>query len=179
MKTANCQAPVSCCNTVAVLGGVAGSDFAALDALAVKLICLDSAFTAPLWQMGRLLGERIASDREAPLVSLDAALSALIPACGLDGVVSSHFSARSAEGARLQIAGCAEALSWPVPQVGRTVCSFDAGLFEGFLCAATGETWSVEETACLGLGNPACEFIIHRATALGGDEYKGMPHGRS
>ncbi len=63
MKTASCQ-PVSGCNNVSALGGVDGSDFAALDALAVKLICLDSGFTAPLRQMGRVIGERIAGERD-------------------------------------------------------------------------------------------------------------------
>ncbi len=111
-------------------------------------------------------------------MSLETALSVLISACGLDSVIESRFLQRNADGARLQITGCSEALGWPVANMGRTVCGFDAGLFEGFLCQATGEAWSVEEMACLGLGNPACEFVIHRAAALGGGEWEGVPHGR-
>src|SRR5215471_11916267 len=132
MNSGNCH-PVSCCTTASALGGVEGADFAALDALAVKLICLDDRFSAPLRQMGRILGERVAAQREGRPVSLETALSVLISSCGLEGVIEARFSERNAEGGRLHIAGCAEALGWPIPHVGRTVCSFDAGLFEGFL----------------------------------------------
>ncbi len=38
------------------LGGIAASDFNALDRLAVKLIGLDIAFAAPVREMGRVIG---------------------------------------------------------------------------------------------------------------------------
>jgi predicted hydrocarbon binding protein len=60
--------------------------------------------------------------------------------------------------------------------MGRTVCGFDAGLFEGFLRGVTGDqALSVEEAACLGMGHAYCEFAIHRQQALG--EREGESHG--
>ena len=96
MKGQSCQS-VSCCGNVAWLGGFAAPDFAALDELAVKLICLDSGFAAPLRQMGRVLGERIAREQGESALTLDAALSALISACGLEGVIESRFLRRNAD----------------------------------------------------------------------------------
>ena len=160
----------------ALLGGVAVPDFAALDELAVKLICLDGGFAAPLRQMGRVLGERIGSQQGESPLGFEEALSGMISACGMAGVIESRFLHRNADGARLQITGCCEALGWQVPQVERTVCGFDAGLFEGFLRGITGsEAWKVEETACLGLGHPSCEFVIHREQS---GECEGVPLGR-
>lgn len=156
------------------LGGVAVPDFAALDKLAVKLICLDSGFAAPLRQMGRVLGERIAREQADGRLTFNTALSAMMSGCGLACVIESRLLHRSADGARLQITGCSEALGWPVPQVERTVCGFDAGLFEGFLSGATGEGWKVEETACLGRGHSSCEFVIRREP--GGEAERGQ-HG--
>lgn len=156
--------PIACCASVPL--GVMADDFAALDELAVKLICLDRSFAAPLRQMGRIIGERIAG-KKGERMGLDAALSALIPACGLESVIESRFLHRNADGARLELTGCAEALGWQVPNVERTVCGFDAGLFEGFLHGATGdESLKVEETACLGFGHPSCEFLINRERGL-------------
>ena len=59
MSSQGCPS-VSCCGNVSWLGGIAAGDFAVLDRLAVKLIGLDSAFAAPLREMGRVVGERIA-----------------------------------------------------------------------------------------------------------------------
>lgn len=172
MKRQGCRV-VPCGSNAVWLGGVTASDFAALDELAVKLICLDSRFVAPLRQMGRTLGERIASEQGESPLAFEAALSSMISACGLGGVIESRFLHRSADGARLQITGCAEALGWQVPPVARTVCGFDAGLFEGFLSGVAGAAWRVEEVACLGLGHPSCEFVIYR-----GDTWEGVRHGR-
>ena len=175
MNTQGCRT-VACGSNVAWLGGVALPDFGALDELAVKLICLDGRFAAPLQQMGRVLGERIASQQDESPLTLEAALSSMISACGMAGVIESRFLDRNAYGARLQITGCCEALGWQVPQVERTVCGFDAGLFEGFLRGVTGDgAWKVEETACLGMGHPSCEFVIHRER---GSESEGVQRGR-
>lgn len=155
----------SCCNSDVSVGGLDANDFGTLDKLAVKLTCLDGRFSAPLYELGRVVGSRIAEQQEAPL-SFAAALSSLIPACGLDGVVESSFLQTDDDSARLQITGCAEVLGWQIPNLGRAVCSFDAGLFEGYLCGVTREkTWGVQEISCLGLGNPSCEFLIQRGDA--------------
>lgn len=162
------------------MGGVPAGDFGALDQLAVRLICLDDSFDAPLREMGRVIGERIAKERtareridaeqnERPIY-LEEALSTLISACGLEGVIDSRLVHRNSEEALLQITGCAEVLDEQVPNVGRAVCGFDAGLFEGFLRGVTGEeTLNVEEVTCLGLGHSCCEFRIQR---------RQLPNGR-
>lgn len=175
MKEQACKS-VSCCASVPWLGGIAAADFGVLDQMAVKLVCLDSEFAGPFRQIGRVVGERVAAEQGATPVPFDTALSALIPACGLAGVIDAQFLQRNAEGALLRITGCAAVLGWPIPNVERTVCGFDAGLFEGFLCGVTGDAWRVEETACLGFGKASCEFMIHRHNTLG--EWEGVTHGR-
>jgi SAM-dependent methyltransferase len=168
---------ISSCSSRSWLGGIAAGDFAALDRLAVKLIGLDSGFAAPLREIGRIIGERIAVERDEKPVGLEVALSALISACGLEGVVESRVLQRDDEGALLQITGCAAVLGGRVRTVDRAVCGFDAGLFEGFLRGVTGEgALSAEETACLGLGHASCEFTIQRWQAPG--EREGVAHGR-
>jgi hypothetical protein len=102
MNHAGGERDSSCCNA-SWLGGIAASDFAALDQLAVKLICVDNGFAAPLREMGRVLGERIAMEQNEKPVCLDSALSALISACGLEGAIEPRFLHRNAEGALLQI----------------------------------------------------------------------------
>lgn len=137
-------------------------EFGALDKLAVKLICLDGRFETPLREIGRLIGYRIAEEHETPL-PFATALSSLISACGLEGVIEATFLHAADDGARLQVTGCATVLGWQIPNIGRVVCSFDAGLFEGFLCGATGEeAWGVQEVSCLSLGKSSCEFLIQR-----------------
>lgn len=74
MKGQGCRA-VSCDSNVAWLGGIAAPDFAALDELAVKLICLDSGFAAPLQQISRTLGGRITSEQSESPLPFEAALS--------------------------------------------------------------------------------------------------------
>ena len=158
-----CCGVVSCCSTERTLGGLSASDLAALDGLAVKLACLDRDFATPLRQLGLVVGKRLASEQSGKPLAFERALSALMPACGLEGVVESRLLDCNPGGARLQIAGCAEALGWSVPRVERTVCVFDAGLFEGFLRGVTSEMdLSVEETACVGQGYPSCEFVIRK-----------------
>ncbi len=172
MKSSGCGAlPV---DAAAAIGGVAAADCAALDELAVKLICLDGGFAVPLRQVGCIVGKRIAGEQGVQPITFEAALSAMISACGLDGVIKWRFIHHSADEARLEISGCSEALGWPIPHVARTVCGFDAGLFEGFLNGATGDGWSVEETNCLGLGHSSCQFVIQRARR---GEAKGAQHG--
>ena len=160
MKVPGCGA--ICGDAAAVIGGVAAADFGALDALALRLICLDSRFAAPLRQVGCIIGKRIAGEQGENPLTFEAALSAMMSACGFDGVIEWRFIHRNAGEARLEISGCSEALGWPVPHVQRSVCGFDAGLFEGFLKGATGGDWSVEEAICLGLGHPSCQFVIQR-----------------
>lgn len=170
--------PVPCCEAVASLGGVSTKEFSALDKLAVKLICLDSGFAAPLREMGERIGQRIATEQAETRLTLDAALFALLRACGLQGMIESRNERTSSEEALLQITGCAAFLGREIPNLGRTVCSFDAGVFEGFLRGVTGEaTLTVEETACLGRGNVACEFAIRSRRAAVAGEQKGSPHG--
>jgi hypothetical protein len=60
---------VSCCGNAAKRGGLAAEDVTALDELAVKLICLDSGFAAPLRETGRVLGERIATEQAYGLLT--------------------------------------------------------------------------------------------------------------
>lgn len=154
----------TCCRSVLPLGGVPPADFAALDALAIKLISLDASFEPPLREMGKVLGGRIAAER--PRLPFVHALSALTAACGLDGVVSAEFVHRTEDGAVLKLQGCAEALGWAIPVVGRPVCSYDAGLFEGFLRGVAGdERLTVDEVSCLGLGHAACHFAIGQLAA--------------
>ena len=154
---------VSCCSsTLALVGGLEAREFGTLDQLAVKLICLDKRFEISLREMGRLIGHRIAEGYEKP-IRFETALSSLVSACGLEGVVDSAFLRIADDGALLQITGCATILGWQIPNLDRAVCSFDAGLFEGFLCGATREeAWGVQEISCLGLDQPACEFLIQR-----------------
>ena len=133
----------SCCNSQTGHGGFTSADVSALDVLAVKLHCLDSGFAAPLRQIATVFGERMANAR---------------------------FLRRAANEARFQIAGCGEVYG-PIPRVGRSVCGFNAGVFGGFLRAVTGQPWTVEETACLGLGDGSCEFLS--VDANGGREHGG------
>lgn len=163
---------VCCGSAEQSLGGIAAQDFAALDKAAVKLICADGRFSVPAQQMGRLLGERIAMERGGRHLCLDEALSTLVSACGCDCVLHSHFLQRTPDGALLQITGCTTVLGWEIPSVNRTVCGFDAGLFEGFLSSATGKSVGVEETACLGMGDSSCEFEItlHPAQAANSEQ---------
>lgn len=166
--------PVSCCRGVASLGGISVEDFSALDKLAVKLICLDSAFAAPLRQIRAHIGQRIAAEQGEELLSLYTAPSALLPACGLQGVIQSQCERPAADSALHQISGCAAVLGWEIPNLGRTVCSFDAGGFEGFLRGVTGEgALTVKETACLGCGNIACEFAIRSGRPAVAGGWKG------
>ena len=155
---------IPCCGGTLPIGGVAPSDFAALDALAIRLIALDAAFAAPLRELGRVLGGRIAAEHERR--PLDNALDALAQACGLEGVVRAEFLTRTYKAATLNLEGCAEALRWPVPIAQRTLCTYDEGLFEGFLRRVTGDAeLIVEEVACLGLGHSACQFTIAASTS--------------
>lgn len=148
-----------CCGRTLPVGGIPAADFAALDALALKLTCLDGAFAPPLRELGRILGGRIAAEHECR--PLRDALDALIPSCGLEGVLTAAFLARTDARATLELQGCAEALGWPVPVVHRTVCAYDEGLFEGVLRGMTGDAaLSVHEVTCLGLGHAACQFTI-------------------
>jgi predicted hydrocarbon binding protein len=145
------------------LGALDGKDVAALDHLAVRLICLDSRFAPSLEQIGRLLGYRIAEQRHPAPVSFDMALTSLISSCGFESTVRFHFLRRKVDEALIQISGCSAALGWQIPRLERPVCTFDAALLEGFLRGATREqAWSVQETACLGFGNAACEFTVTR-----------------
>ena len=163
---------IGCCgSSAASLGGLAAQDFAALDEIAVRLVCADGRLSAPARQMGRLLGERIAIERSGRHLCLDEALATLVSACGCECAVHSHSLERNLDGARLQITGCNTVLGWEIPSVNRAVCGFDAELFEGFLSSATGKSMDVEETACLGLGDSSCEFKItlHPVQAANGE----------
>ncbi len=151
---------VCCGNDGQSAVGLTAHDFAELDRIALKLICADGRFSAPARQMGRLRGERIVIERCAKPLGFDEAISILVTNCGCDCALQSHFIERSPDAALLQITGCSAVLGWKIPCVNRAVCSFDAGLFEGFLATAIGETIRVEETACLGLGDSSCEFKI-------------------
>jgi predicted hydrocarbon binding protein len=152
-----------CCSSKPI-GGL--PEFSALDALGLKLVCLDPAFAGPVRQIGEILGRRIGAEGHQKPLSWSDALAAVIPSCGLDGVIEAELVESEATRARLRIKGCSEALGWPVPVVSRPVCGFDAGLFEGFLRAATGDNIRVQETACLGSGDQACEFEIVRREGL-------------
>lgn len=170
------QPSPSCCRNAHSLGGLKAEDFSALDKVAVGLICLDSEFAEPLRRIGERMGRRIAAEHPRRSPSIEAALCALIPACGLQNVVESRFERTSAEEANLRINGCSEALGWRIPNLGRPVCTFDEGLFEGFLRGSTGEQdVTVEETACLGRGDMSCEFTI-RHQAISRDEWLGGAH---
>lgn len=162
MNTPNNQL-LSCCGDLPPLGALEGKDIAALDHLAVKLICLDGRFAGPLEEMGRLLGYRLAEQRHPSPVSFDAALASVASSCASDGAVGFRFLRRNASGALVEVSGCCAALGWQIPRVDRAVCNFDAALFEGYLRQATREQdWTVREKACLGFGAPACEFLISR-----------------
>ncbi len=152
MTSPECKA-VRCTSVAQSSGGLASRDLAALDQIAVRLICADGRFSVPAKQMGRLLGERIAIERGGKSLCLNEALSTLVSACGCECALHSHFLQKNPEGALLKITGCNTVLGWEIPSVGRAVSGFDAGLFEGLLSSATCETVRVEETACLGLGD--------------------------
>lgn len=167
------QAP-SCCRSVHSLGGVLAEDFSVLDKLAVRLVCLDPDLAAPLRQIGERLGQRIAVEHKERPLFIEDALCALIPDCGLQGVVESRFERRTAEEGVLQITGCSAVLGWQIPNLGRPVCTFDAGLFEGFLRGATGrEDVAVEELACLGRGDAQCEFRVRHEPLTHGARHGG------
>lgn len=163
---------VSCRNAQTAHGGLALADFSALDVLAVKLHCVDSRFAGPLRQIATVLGERMANDKGRRQLTSEEALSQMLSACGFPTSLESRFFRREANDACLQITGCAE-VCCPIPRVGRSVCGFNAGVFEGFLRAATGRPWTVEETACLGRGDASCEFSI-RVHAKAGGEHGGQ-----
>ena len=171
------QPSPSCCRSVHSLGGIRAEDFSALDKVAAGLICLDPDFAAPLRMIGERIGQRIATEHQEKSLLIEAALCALIPACGLQDVIESRFKRTSAEEGILQITGCSAVLGWQIPNLGRPVCTFDEGLFEGFLRGSTGEQdVTVDETACLGCGDASCEFRIrHRAISRG--EWQGVAHG--
>ena len=171
------QPSPSCCRSVPSLGGIKAEDFSALDRVAVELICLDPDFAAPLRKIGERIGQRIATEHQEKSLLIEAALCALIPACGLQGVIESHFERTNAEEGILQITGCSAALGWQIPNLGRPVCTFDEGLFEGFLRGSTGEqNVTVDETACLGRGDASCEFRIHHR-AISSDKWQGVADG--
>ena len=107
-------------------------DFAALDQIAVKLICKNAKFSEPVWQIGRLLGERIAIEHGTKSVSQDEALSAFVSACGCECALRSRLLQGNPDGALLQSTGCTKVLGWEIPSVNRAVCGFDAGLLDGF-----------------------------------------------
>lgn len=170
------QPSPSCCRSAHSLAGLLAEEFSALDKLAVKLICLDPDFAAPLRQIGERLGQRIAVEQQSSF-SIEDALSALIPACGLQGVIESRFERTSAEEGVLKITGCSAVLGWQIPNLDRPVCTFDAGLFEGFLRRVTGEEdVMVEEIACLGRGEACCEFRIRHQPILS-SKWNGVAHG--
>lgn len=148
----------SCRTPHTSLGGLSAADFSAFDVLAVKLHCLDRRFAEPLRQIGVVFGERMASE-QASRLSSDEALSRMLSACGFPSSLESRFLELTPDRARLQVTGCGEACC-PIPPMGRQACGFNAGVFEGFLRGATGGAWSIEETACLGLGDSSCEFLI-------------------
>lgn len=160
----------SCCKPT-VLGGLTSADFSALDVLAVKLHCLDSRFTAPLRQIAAVFGERIVNEIGIGQLPSGEALSQMLSACGFPASLESRFLPHQPNETRLRVTGCGEACC-PIPRVDRSVCGFNAGVFEGFLRAATGQPWTVEETACLGLGDAWCEFLI-RVRASAGTEHAG------
>lgn len=159
---------VSCCNPQTALGGLPPADFSALDVLAVKLDCLDSRFAAPLRQIAGVFGERLAIERGSSQLTSKKALSQMLSACGCPNSLETRFFRQQANKVHLRVIGCGEACC-PIPRVERTVCGFNAGVFEGFLRAATGQPWTVEETACLGLGDASCEFLIRFDGGAGGD----------
>ena len=162
--TEPCSQPSSRCSRLNMIGGLSAADFSAIDALGVRLLCLDGRFAASVREVGRIIGQRIAANCQH--MSFTDALSAMLPACGLDTVVASRFMSRSDDHAELEINGCSAALGWQIPNVGRTVCGFDAGLFEGFLVVITGdESLTVAETRCLGLGGSACHFLVQRCAS--------------
>lgn len=166
---------MSCCSAAASLGGLNASDFSALDVLALKLACLDGGFAAPLRRIGSVFGERMASGQGARPLSSEAALARMLSACGLPSVLQSRFLLLEERKAQLEITGCAEACC-KIPLVGRAVCGFNAGVFEGFLRGVTGEPWAVYESACLGLGHASCEFLMQVERASGAAEE--AQHGR-
>ena len=159
---------VSCCNAQTALGGLTSADFSALDVLAAKLHCLDSRFAAPLRQIAAVFGERMAREKGGRQLTSEEALSQMLSACGFPTSLESRFLRRDANEALLRITGCGE-VCCPIPRVERTVCGFNAGVFEGFLRAATDRPWTVEETACLGLGDASCEFLIRVHGNAGGE----------
>ena len=158
----------SCCNAQTALGGLTSADFSVLDVLAVKLSCLDGRFAAPLRQIAVVCGERIANEKGCRQLTSDEALSQMLSACGFPTALESRFLRREANEARLQVTGCGEECC-PIPRVERNVCGFNVGVFEGFLRAATGQPWTVEEAACLGFGDASCEFLIRVHASAGGE----------
>lgn len=58
----------------------------------------------------------------------------------------------------LRIMECFDCMS--MPNIGRTLCYFDAGIFAGALEKNLGEKYSVREVKCWGTGYEYCEFEI-------------------
>lgn len=47
-----------------------------------------------------------------------------------------------------------------IPNIGRPICFFEAGLFAGMLESITNRRIDLKETKCGGLGDNACEFVL-------------------
>lgn len=130
--------------------------------MAISLVCLDPRFENAAREIGTVLGSRLASPFPSDPLPLSAALI-LQEACRTAEFVQCEIVHHARDEAQLRLYGCTQVLAGRVPTVGRVVCDFDVGFFEGFLRSlARDQALTVTETACIGRGDPFCEFCVGR-----------------
>lgn len=131
--------------------------------VAISLVCLDPRFENAAREIGTVLGSRLASPLGVDPLSLPVALARLREACREAGFVECEVLRHARDEAHIRLQGCTRILAGHIPIVGRCVCDFDVGFFEGFLRhLAHDPSLTVTEMACLGRGDPFCEFCVRR-----------------
>lgn len=131
--------------------------------VAVSLVGLDPRLEKAVREIGAVLGSRLASPFPPDPLPLSAALIRLQEACRTAEFVQCEILHHARDEAQIRLYGCTQVLAGWVPTVGRVVCDFDVGFFEGFLRSlARDQALTVTETACIGRGDPFCEFCVGR-----------------
>jgi predicted hydrocarbon binding protein len=130
--------------------------------VAISLVCLDARFEHAAREIGTVLGSLLA-EPFTDSVPLPMALTRLREACCEAGFVQCEVLQQARDTAQFRLHGCQQVLAGSVPVVGRLVCGFDVGFFEGFLQHLAGDqSLTVSETTCIGRGDAFCEFGIRR-----------------
>lgn len=130
----------------------------------ISLVCFDPQLEKAAREIGAVLGSRMAAPFPSAPLPLSVALARLREACREAAFVECEVLRHARDEAHIRLHGCTQVLAGRIPAVGRPVCGFDAGFFEGFLQQLSGDpSLTVVETACLGRGDSCCQFFIRRA----------------